>query len=211
LVLCFILLSVERLVFGSSGMGPGWLWLVLLGLVCVLGIAAWIVEGPLWLPKETPAGRPTQLSEPAPASGRNPHAWQDDQLAFRRRYAADPAAPEFGRTPILFRWWTRTDPAEDLHGIFLITWVVSFFVRLTRNTTPGTFVALYRPDAPEGAAPFLCFEVFDNAFGYIETGMGEGMLVGEAMRNGTLLLEADGRVVIPRWNPTVEIGDAPGR
>jgi hypothetical protein len=143
------------------------------------------------------------------ASRRNPNRWQEDQWAFRQQFAKDPSG--FDRTPVFFRWWTRRAVLLGGLGLGAIAWAVEWITRLIRGTTPARLVALYQPDAPAGAPPFLCFEVFDDAFGQPASGEGEGIIVGEAVPNGTLLLEVDGQVILPRWNPTTEIRDAPAR
>ena len=142
------------------------------------------------------------------SSPRNPNRWQDDQLAFRRAYAEDPGA--FDRMPVDFRWWTRRRLISG-GGIGALIGTVQIITRLIRGTMPGRLVALYRPDTPAGDPPFLCFEVFDETFGVPASGQGRGIIVGEPVPNGNLLLEVDDQVVLPRWNPTTEVRDAPGR
>jgi hypothetical protein len=141
-------------------------------------------------------------------SRRNPNRWKNDQLEFRREFARDPSG--FDRTPVFFRWWTRRSILAG-GGIGALIASVQVITRLMRGTMPGRLVALYSPDAPAGAPPFLCFEVFDDALGPSASGEGEGMIVGEPVPNGTLLLQVGHEVVSPRWNPTTEIRDAPGR
>ena len=130
----------------------------------------------------------------SPSPRRNPNRWQEDQLAFRREYARDPTA--FARTPVSFRWWTR----RGLLPLGLV-WLVDWVVRLVRGTTPARLVAVYRPDAPPSTRPFLCFEVFDEAFGPAQSGEGHGVLVGEPVANGTLLLEVDDQVILSPLEP----------
>jgi hypothetical protein len=141
------------------------------------------------------------------SSPRNPNRWQEDQWVFRREYATD--AGRFQRTPVFFRWWTRKTILWGGAGVFALVWSVQWIVQLLRGRTPGRLVAVYRRDALPGTPPFLCFEVFEDAFGQAAAGQGEGILVGEPVPNGTLILEADGQVILPLWNPNTETRDAP--
>jgi hypothetical protein len=134
---------------------------------------------------------------------RDPSRWQEDELAFLRECARDPH--QFQRMSVVFRWWTRPLNLPGAVGILL--WVV----RLLRGRTEGRFVALYRPDATPGTPPFLCFEVLDEAFGQAAAGEGQGVLVGGPVPIGTVVLEADGQVIVPLRNPTSPTGDAPRR
>ena len=140
---------------------------------------------------------------------RNPNHWQEAPWAFRREFERDPS--QFERTPVAFRWWTREEKFSGGLGLAALVWSVLWIVKLVRGRTPGRFVALYQPGALRGSPPFLCFEAFEDAFGRESSGEGEGVLVGEAVPSGTLLLEAAGQVVLPLWNPTSTIRDAPGR
>ena len=140
---------------------------------------------------------------------RDPSRWQEDELAFRREYARDPG--QFERTPVAFRWWTRQMYFHGGFGVFALVWAVLWIVRMLRGRTPGRFVALYQPDATPGTPPFLCFEVLDEAFGRAAAGEGQGVLVGEPLPIGTVVLEADGQVIVPLRNPTSPVRDAPAR
>jgi hypothetical protein len=143
------------------------------------------------------------------APPRDPNRWQEDQLTFRREYAKDPS--RFQRTPVVFRWWTRESYFSGGAGVFALVWAVRWVARLIRGTTPGRFVALYPPDAPPGTPPFLCFEALDDAFGQAAAGEGHGVLVGEPLPAGTLVLEANGDVIVPLRNPTSQVRGAPVR
>lgn len=130
-------------------------------------------------------------------------------MAFRQEYARD--ASRFERTPVLFRWWTRETYFSGGLGVLALVWAVQWIARLLRGKTPGRLVAVYPADAVPGTPPFLCFEVLDEAFGQAAAGEGQGVLVGEPLPIGTLVLEADGQVIVPLRNPTSPIRDAPLR
>jgi hypothetical protein len=73
--------------------------------------------------------------------------------------------------------------------------------RVSRPVGPGLD---RRPGDPPATPAFLCFEFFGDPPGPGQSGEGEGVIVGEPVPSGTLLLEAEGRVILPLWNPNTE-------
>lgn len=132
-------------------------------------------------------------------SARPPARWEAAQQQFRDAFARDPSG--FERTPVKLVYWTVENPkgtkAQQLwRGIYQA---------ITAGTAAGwfdgTYVALWRPEARDGAPCDLVMEIPSDALEYPE-GYGEADLVGEYLLNGACALDLDDLgIVFPKAPP----------
>jgi hypothetical protein len=136
-------------------------------------------------------------------SVRHPNLWADAQ-----RELASKVPETAPRTRVHACWWLATESGiarlgghGAVHLIFIpvYLWAIA---RRVRQGPPGGFVAIFRSgdDADRGDPPILVCEVQPDDLPS-PTGGGEAIVVGELARNGALVVEIDGRRVLPIHNP----------
>jgi hypothetical protein len=134
----------------------------------------------------------------------NSESWLDAQHRFASGYLSGGSGSD--RRRVKFRWWTTSSRSGVRGSLVGLLWTA---VRGQRLSTDGLHVALYELDAAVGARPFLAFDVHVDTFD-AASGRSLGVVVGDAVPGGALVLEARGDPVFPLWIPTEPDDDAPG-
>lgn len=136
----------------------------------------------------------------APVTDADAGGWAAAQSAFTAAFLARAGAP---RRRVKVRWWSEaTTRGPDVTG------AVARLLSARRSHTRGrvVFVAVYEPDAPVGAPPFLVVRAGDDDLAS-PSGRATATVHGDAAPGGALVVETRVGTVVPA-EPPAEPGDA---
>ena len=131
-----------------------------------------------------------------------PDDWPAAQDACTAAYLARRGSP---RRRVKVRWWTEaTRRGPDVTGVVGVLWSG----RRTRPGGPALFVAVYEPDVPVGAQPFLVVRARDADLA-APSGRGLATVHGDAAPGGALVIEMRAGTVVPAEPPAAPGEGAP--
>ena len=131
---------------------------------------------------------------------RPPGGWAVAQRELPTHLANGERLPE---TPVRVQWWTNDLWWWPFWSNLYWT-LVGLFLRVRRGPV-GTWVALWRRESP-AEEPDLMF-LTDPAQLPSTEGTAYGTAIGEYAPNGALLVQLDGRRIVPTHNPQRPYGD----